>query len=235
MLRYRHLFLSFFLLWVAVHAAQAASSGSLRQPLRKGQHNVTTSCTCVPLPPYCDAIDPNVCSGMFVKPASRAPKVTNPPVPASSTKPQVKCLNGKPYLGPNHPCNLPIQSKLAYASGFNYSQYLRVQLQPKFHLEGVAELVDERVDPIISPGVGTVSGHTHTVFGGSNFASDLTYDKARAGQCTSISVQAGMWAVSHDFAMRTSDASPVNQTSRHIGFQAYTYAYDQDSWQEYVR
>jgi hypothetical protein len=68
---------------------------------------------------------------------------------------------------------------------------VRIQLQPKFHLEGIAELVDERVDPIMNPGVAKVSGHTHTVFGGSNFASDLTYEKAREGKCTSISVQAG--------------------------------------------
>jgi hypothetical protein len=45
MLRYTLLSLTVFFL--AIHAVQAASSGSLRQPLKKGQHKVTTTCGCI--------------------------------------------------------------------------------------------------------------------------------------------------------------------------------------------
>nr|POE75583.1 hypothetical protein CFP56_53695 [Quercus suber] len=48
-------------------------------------------------------------------------------------------------------------------------------------------LVLERADPIISPGV--VSGHVHTVSGGSGFGFTTSYEKLRASKCSSCSIQ----------------------------------------------
>ncbi|GAA5970240.1 hypothetical protein JCM11641_001633 [Rhodosporidiobolus odoratus] len=43
-------------------------------------------------------------------------------------------------------------------------------------------LVIERSDPLVSPG--TVSGHVHTIAGGSNFSPDATYEDLRKSECT---------------------------------------------------
>jgi hypothetical protein len=86
-------------------------------------------------------------------------------------------------------CQLPYKSSLGYASGFNYSQYLDVGKQPRFHIEGVAEIVDERVDPIISPGA-DFSAHSHAVLGNSMFNTNLTYEQTQEANCTSISIAA---------------------------------------------
>jgi len=49
-------------------------------------------------------------------------------------------------------------------------------------------IVTERADPIISPG--KVSGHVHTIYGGSAFNFTMDYAEARAAECTSCRVTA---------------------------------------------
>ncbi|KAJ7629679.1 hypothetical protein DFH06DRAFT_1102218 [Mycena polygramma] len=48
-------------------------------------------------------------------------------------------------------------------------------------------LVQERIDPIISPGA-VPSQHVHTIHGASNFGPNSTYDSLRASDCTSCEV-----------------------------------------------
>lgn len=48
-------------------------------------------------------------------------------------------------------------------------------------------LVLERADPIISPGA--VSGHVHTVSGGSGFSFTTSYEQLRASKCSSCPIQ----------------------------------------------
>ncbi|KAJ3991980.1 hypothetical protein F5050DRAFT_1699958 [Lentinula boryana] len=57
-----------------------------------------------------------------------------------------------------------------------------------YFLVGVRNiLVSERLDPILSPGA--VSGHTHSVVGGSNFGMNITTDSLRDSQCTSMPIE----------------------------------------------
>ncbi|KAJ6492538.1 hypothetical protein C8R47DRAFT_432028 [Mycena vitilis] len=48
-------------------------------------------------------------------------------------------------------------------------------------------LVQERIDPIISPGI-VPSQHVHTIHGASNFGPNSTYESLRASSCTSCEV-----------------------------------------------
>jgi hypothetical protein len=48
-------------------------------------------------------------------------------------------------------------------------------------------LVDERADPIISPG--QVSGHAHTIVGGNGFGFTMDYDQARSSECSSCPIK----------------------------------------------
>ncbi|GLB38516.1 putative protein with domain of unknown function (DUF1996) [Lyophyllum shimeji] len=57
-----------------------------------------------------------------------------------------------------------------------------------FRVACTGPLVQERVDPIISP-ISNPSNHVHTVHGASNFACNSTYDTLRASQCTSCLVK----------------------------------------------
>ncbi|KAF8652283.1 hypothetical protein AX16_004472 [Volvariella volvacea WC 439] len=56
-----------------------------------------------------------------------------------------------------------------------------------FRVACTRPLVQERVDPIISPGR-TPSQHVHTIHGGSNFAANGTFDSLRASRCTNCVV-----------------------------------------------
>ncbi|KAF5347837.1 hypothetical protein D9758_013820 [Tetrapyrgos nigripes] len=56
-----------------------------------------------------------------------------------------------------------------------------------FRLPCTDPLVQERIDPIISPGK-IPSQHVHTVHGASNFAANSTFDTLRASKCTSCQV-----------------------------------------------
>ncbi|KAJ6459050.1 hypothetical protein C8R45DRAFT_1064677 [Mycena sanguinolenta] len=49
-------------------------------------------------------------------------------------------------------------------------------------------LVQERLDPIISPG-GVPSQHVHTIHGASNFGPNYTYSSLRASKCTNCEVE----------------------------------------------
>lgn len=53
-------------------------------------------------------------------------------------------------------------------------------------------LIVERIDPIISPGA--VSGHVHTLSGGSNLSPSATYDDMRKSKCSSCLAKADMSA-----------------------------------------
>lgn len=118
-----------------------------------------------------------------LKPGFGSSNPVTPPV-----TPPALCLDGSAYPGPNNQCLMAFPENLTYASGGNYTQYLLTQQQPKFHLEAVAQLVDERLDPIISPGA-PFSQHSHTVFGGSMFSAAMTYEQTQQADCSSISVQ----------------------------------------------
>ncbi|KAF8158279.1 hypothetical protein B0H34DRAFT_846084 [Crassisporium funariophilum] len=60
-----------------------------------------------------------------------------------------------------------------------------------FRVACTGPLVQERVDPIISPG-SYPSNHVHTIHGGSNFAPNSTFDTLRASKCTSCLVPQDM-------------------------------------------
>lgn len=49
-----------------------------------------------------------------------------------------------------------------------------------------SRLVEERIDPIVSPG--EVSGHVHQVAGGNGFGFEMTYADARASDCSSCPI-----------------------------------------------
>jgi hypothetical protein len=51
-------------------------------------------------------------------------------------------------------------------------------------------LVVERADPIVSPGA--VSGHVHTIMGGSGFGFTMDYAQARASACSTCMVTQDM-------------------------------------------
>ncbi|KAG9088375.1 hypothetical protein FRC06_002059 [Ceratobasidium sp. 370] len=57
-----------------------------------------------------------------------------------------------------------------------------------FRLACTDPLVQERVDPVVQPGV-TPSQHVHTVHGGSGFRSNSTFESLRAASCTSCLVK----------------------------------------------
>ncbi|KIY72101.1 hypothetical protein CYLTODRAFT_389321 [Cylindrobasidium torrendii FP15055 ss-10] len=59
--------------------------------------------------------------------------------------------------------------------------------QAWFRLPCTSPLVQERLDPIVSPGQ-TPSQHTHTVHGAYNFAANSTYDTLQASKCRSCRV-----------------------------------------------
>ncbi|KZP03590.1 hypothetical protein FIBSPDRAFT_834215 [Athelia psychrophila] len=56
-----------------------------------------------------------------------------------------------------------------------------------FRVACTTPLVEERLDPIVAPGV-TGSNHAHTVHGSSGFAPSSTYDDLRAANCSSCEV-----------------------------------------------
>lgn len=56
-----------------------------------------------------------------------------------------------------------------------------------WHFDEVYTLVTEQLDPIVNPNAqGT---HMHRVIGGSNFRAAYSFDAARSGSCSSVSVQ----------------------------------------------
>lgn len=51
-------------------------------------------------------------------------------------------------------------------------------------------VVVERADPIVNPGA--LSGHVHTVMGGSGFEFSMTYEQARSSSCSTCKVTADL-------------------------------------------
>ncbi|TFK33440.1 hypothetical protein BDQ12DRAFT_766806 [Crucibulum laeve] len=65
---------------------------------------------------------------------------------------------------------------------------LSLSIVDAFWLTGSVDFITtERIDPIVNPGA--VSGHVHSVFGGSNFRFNTTTEKLRASLCTSIPIK----------------------------------------------
>lgn len=60
---------------------------------------------------------------------------------------------------------------------------LASQASAFFVLPCARPIVVERADPIVNPGV--LSGHAHTIMGGSGFNFTMDYDRARASACSS--------------------------------------------------
>jgi len=57
-----------------------------------------------------------------------------------------------------------------------------------WHLDTIYELINERLDPIVSPN--GVAGHMHKVIGGSRFGAAYNYDDYSSAHCSSVKVQA---------------------------------------------
>ncbi|KAF8811252.1 hypothetical protein BYT27DRAFT_7184648 [Phlegmacium glaucopus] len=75
-------------------------------------------------------------------------------------------------------------------SNFQIFLYIIILSQPSdawFRVACTEPLVQERLDPIISPGI-SPSNHVHTVHGASGFASNSTYDTLRISSCTNCEV-----------------------------------------------
>ena len=64
---------------------------------------------------------------------------------------------------------------------------LAAQASAYWRMTCPGRLVDQRADPIISPGV--VSGHVHSIAGGNGFGLNMTYDQARSSKCTSCTIE----------------------------------------------
>ena len=56
-----------------------------------------------------------------------------------------------------------------------------------FWILSPSSLVQERLDPIVSPG--QVSNHVHNIVGASNFGPEVTYDSLQSSNCTSVNIQ----------------------------------------------
>lgn len=56
-----------------------------------------------------------------------------------------------------------------------------------YRLMGANFITTERLDPIVNPG--TVSGHVHSVVGGSNFGPESSTELLRSSQCTSVPIK----------------------------------------------
>ncbi|GAA5890549.1 hypothetical protein JCM6882_002958 [Rhodosporidiobolus microsporus] len=73
-------------------------------------------------------------------------------------------------------------------------------------------LVNERTDPIVSPG--TFSMHAHSIRGGSNFGPDATYESLRASECTSakaIEDRSAYWTPTMYFQWANGSFTAVNE------------------------
>ncbi|GAA6027214.1 hypothetical protein JCM8097_002491 [Rhodosporidiobolus ruineniae] len=79
---------------------------------------------------------------------------------------------------------------------------------------GGGALVYQRADPLTNPGA--VSGHVHTISGGSNFNLDLDFDTAREGKCSSCMVKQDMsnyWTPTLYFQWANGSFTMVEQVS----------------------
>jgi hypothetical protein len=60
-----------------------------------------------------------------------------------------------------------------------------------FSMSCPGRIVRERLDPVVS--AGKISGHVHTISGGSGFAAAMTYEDARASKCTSCPIKVSIF------------------------------------------
>jgi hypothetical protein len=56
-----------------------------------------------------------------------------------------------------------------------------------FRMSCPGRTVRERLDPIVNPG--GISGHVHTISGGAGFSASMTYQDARAANCSSCMIK----------------------------------------------
>lgn len=64
---------------------------------------------------------------------------------------------------------------------------LAAPVRSTFVVQCYSRLFDQRADPVISPGV--ASGHVHTISGGNGFNFSMTYEDARASQCSTCNIK----------------------------------------------
>ncbi|QSZ33690.1 hypothetical protein DSL72_005261 [Monilinia vaccinii-corymbosi] len=57
-----------------------------------------------------------------------------------------------------------------------------------FVIQCYSRLIDERVDPVVSPGI-IPAAHVHAIAGGSGFSANMTYATARASKCGTCNVK----------------------------------------------
>ena len=56
-----------------------------------------------------------------------------------------------------------------------------------FVVQCTSRLIDERVDPLVNPGI--ISPHVHVIAGGNGFDFTLDYDTARASSCSTCNIK----------------------------------------------
>jgi hypothetical protein len=56
-----------------------------------------------------------------------------------------------------------------------------------FRISCPGRIVRERLDPVVN--AGKISGHVHTISGGSGFAAAMSYEDARASKCSSCPIK----------------------------------------------
>ncbi|KAL5115637.1 hypothetical protein ACEQ8H_006436 [Pleosporales sp. CAS-2024a] len=75
--------------------------------------------------------------------------------------------------------------------GFQTKLYLALAMagysDAYFRMSCPGRVARERLDPIAYPGA--ISGHVHTVSGGSGFSADMTYETARSSLCSSCTIK----------------------------------------------
>ncbi|KAI9678071.1 MAG: hypothetical protein M1817_006015 [Caeruleum heppii] len=74
-------------------------------------------------------------------------------------------------------------------------------------------LVTERADPIVNPG--KVAGHVHTIMGGNGFGFDMTFEQARASQCSTCKAKddnSNYWVPSLYFKAQNGSFISVKQS-----------------------
>ncbi|KAJ9123118.1 hypothetical protein QFC22_001309 [Naganishia vaughanmartiniae] len=80
-----------------------------------------------------------------------------------------------------------------------------------WHIDYIKPLIVARLDPIVAPD--QVSGHAHTIYGGSNFAGQYSYDHSVASNCSSIFAQydKGNYWAPNLYATEDDANSPTNK------------------------
>ncbi|EED20675.1 WSC domain protein, putative [Talaromyces stipitatus ATCC 10500] len=83
-----------------------------------------------------------------------------------------------------------MKSTSALLTGFLATLWAASPTNAFFRMPCPGRLVDERADPIVSPGA--ISGHVHAIAGGNGFGFNMTYEDARASSCSSCPIKADL-------------------------------------------